>query len=241
VPLNVVTGPDLPPDYTAYVPVTPTDFAAVRVASDVVRLTWSLASGATNYRIERRDTPEGAWNHLVVLGAVAQRHDDTAVPAGTNPEYRLQAFNSHGDGAFVVTTTGTSSDPRAQWRLLHFGTSGNVGQAADNAVVSSDGMPNFVKYALGLDPRVAVNHVTTGFVPGRPRVEVTPGAVSLVYLRPIDRVDVRYEVLASTDLKNWTAIADESEGTGDGFDRRRATLRVENARSQFLKLNVESA
>jgi hypothetical protein len=38
------------------------------------------------------------------------------------------------------------------WRQTYFGSSLNSGQGADTNVVASDGMPNLLKYALGLNP-----------------------------------------------------------------------------------------
>ena len=42
----------------------------------------------------------------------------------------------------------------ASWRQLHFGTTGNTGNAADDAIFSGDGLPNLLKYVMGLDPAV---------------------------------------------------------------------------------------
>lgn len=40
------------------------------------------------------------------------------------------------------------------WRMLHFGTTLNEGNAADGAVLTRDGLANLLKYVLGLDPNV---------------------------------------------------------------------------------------
>lgn len=240
-PLNIVTGPDITPDYTAALPVTPADFAARRLSDTAVRLTWTAGSHATNYRIERRVSPGGAWEHVANLGSGTTRHDDTAVPVGASPTYRLQAFNSHGDGTWIEAALSAGSDPRAQWRQTHFGTTSNAGPAADAAVASSDGLPNLVKYALGLDPKVPSTAPTSGFSPGRPRIEVLGPTVALVYVRPLDRTDVRYEVVASTDLVQWTPVASVSDGTSGGYERVRALLIAPDPGRHFLKLTVQAA
>jgi uncharacterized protein (DUF1501 family) len=237
-PLNVVAGPELTPDFSVSIPVTPSDFAATRLAPTLIRLTWGTAPFATNFRIERRNDPGGRWEHLVVVSAQATRHDDPTVLAGALSTYRLQAFNSHGAGSFVEAAAPPVSEPRAQWRMVHFGTTANSGAAADDAVTTSDGLPNFVKYALGLDPHFPVQADTSGFMPGRPRTLTESGMLSLVYVRPVDRADVRYEVLTSTDLKTWSLVSETSEGTADGMERRRASVPVSNPGSQFLKLTV---
>ena len=48
----------------------------------------------------------------------------------------------------------TALTPSQSWRHQYFGTTANAGNAADNANPSGDGIPNLLKYALGLDPRV---------------------------------------------------------------------------------------
>jgi uncharacterized protein (DUF1501 family) len=237
-PLDIVTGTDLQPDYSVTLPVTPADFAAVRTSPTSVRLTWTPAAHATNYRIERRDSG-GTWEHLVLLDGGAGHHDDTSLSAGLEVTYRVQALNSHGSGEFVETTVATVTDPRAQWRLTYFGTSANSGEAADDHIgFPEDGLTNFAKYALGLDPRVPARELTSEFVPGRPRVEVGTNTISLVYVKPAERSDVQYEVQSSSDLKAWSVVADDLEGTGDGWERRKATLLSPDPGAQFLKLSV---
>src|SRR5262249_43499967 len=55
-------------------------------------------------------------------------------------------------------TTINPMTPIQVWRFQWFGTTANSGPAADTAVASSDGMPNLLKYALGLDPLVPTNN-----------------------------------------------------------------------------------
>lgn len=239
-PLGVVTGPDLPPEYGGLPAEMPGGFEAVWAGASGIRLTWGSAAHATNYRLERRFTAQDDWQHLVVLGAGSLQYEDRTVPEEASPAYRLQAFNSHGASDFVETTVQTGLEPRAQWRQTHFGTSDDGGAAADGAVASEDGLPNLVKYALGLDPHVPAVAPTTGFLPGRPRTERDAGMLSMVYVRPLDRTDVEYAVLSSTDLQGWTPVQEVSEGVADGMERRRATVTLADGDRWFLKLTVRS-
>lgn len=240
-PVDFVVGPDLAPDYSVPAPVTPADLLATRVGANTIRLTWGPASHASNFRIERRLDSNAPWVFLVILDVRTSRFDDTTVPDGANPGYRLQAFSSGGEGAFTSTAEAAGSRPIEQWRLRYFGTTVGTGPAADDVLTTEDGFPNFTKYALGLNPFVAATESTTGFNPGRPRLEVASGQVSLVYVRPTDRFDVRYRVLASRDLRTWTEVADVSDGTASGLERRRATLLTADPAAHFLKLTVEPA
>jgi hypothetical protein len=217
------------------------DFAANRIEATVVRLTWGAASHASNYRIERRADATSAWEHVAVLGSDTLRHDDTRAPAGGTPTYRLQAFNSHGEGGYVEAAVTAGADPLGQWRLKYFGTTANTGAAADGAVATDDGLANFVKYALGLDPLAPARTPTAGYAPGRPRIERSATTAALVFVRPIERFDVVYEVLTSTDLKAWSPLALVSEGTQNGYERLRASVPSPDPRAQFLKLTVRAA
>ncbi|MBI4664675.1 MAG: DUF1501 domain-containing protein [Verrucomicrobia bacterium] len=236
-PLNIVTGADLAPDYSAPTPATPANFAASKRLG-VVRLVWERARHATNYRIERRKQPSAPWEHLVTLGADAVQFDDWTASELALPSYRLQAVNTNGESAFTAEVAPPNLSPIEQWRLQFFGTTQNDGESADDHVTSGDGMTNFVKYALGLDPRVPARLFTTGFTPGRPRTEVNQNSFSLVYVRPQDRPDVRYEVRFSADLKTWTAVPDVSEGASDGMERRRASVPKAGLAKQFLQLTI---
>ena len=72
-----------------------------------------------------------------------------------------------GDGNDVVVTIVQPLTAADLWRQLHFGTTENTGDAADNADPNNDGETNLVEFATGQDPhaftRVAVSLVR---VPG---------------------------------------------------------------------------
>jgi len=59
-------------------------------------------------------------------------------------------------------TTVTPLTHLQYWRLYWFGTTANSGAAADGAFAASDGLPNLVKYALGLNPFVPTNSPVVG-------------------------------------------------------------------------------
>ncbi|MBI2949465.1 MAG: DUF1501 domain-containing protein [Verrucomicrobia bacterium] len=240
LPLNIVSGPDVPPDYSVPIPATPANLLANKV-SGVVRLSWEGTHHATSYRLERRAEASDSWEHLATLGAEAVQFDDWTASAGTSPSYRLQAINTNGESPFTAPVTPPNLKPIEQWRFEYFGTTQGTGEAADDRILTGDGLPNFVKYALGLDPRVRARSFTTGFTPGRPRTEVNGNSCSLVFVRPVDRPDVRYEVRLSSDLKTWTAVPDVSDGTADGMERRRATVARDSLPAQFLQLMIGRA
>ncbi len=105
---------------------------------------------------------------------------------------------------FKVTVT---PSPMQSWDDLYFGTYSNTGEAADTADPAGDGVPNIIKYALGMDP--LVNSQT-----GLPTVSINGGDLQIQFHRNTSATDVGYTVSASTNLLNWTPIASRAAGAG---------------------------
>lgn len=85
--------------------------------------------------------------------------------------------------------------PYLAWRYTHF--AGNVqvpSIAGDNATPLNDGVTNFAKYALGMDP-----HSSSSI--GLPVVDFTTGHLRLGFTRAA--LDVDYQVEVNDDLSNW--------------------------------------
>ncbi|MBL9126344.1 MAG: DUF1501 domain-containing protein, partial [Verrucomicrobiales bacterium] len=240
-PLGIVAGTDLTPDYTAAVPSTPANFQAERVSATQIRLSWTRADHADGYVLDRRSNASSPWTTIATLNGQAVSHDDFPPAEATQPGYRIHAQNSEGDSPFATAELASGPTALQRWRLTHFGTSENTGQAADSFVSSSDGLTNFTKYALGLDPKVPAAEVGQGYTPGRPRLSLTPGNASLVFVRPADRTDVTYQVHTSTDLLEWTPVPSTTEGTANGFIRARASVTSPHPIAQFLRLDVRPA
>ena len=127
------------------------------------------------------------------------------IPSGTTVTFRLAGYGATGSGgtwyiydsansaALDFAVSGSISYPPPAvtltpiqlWRQQWFGTTNNSGAAADTNVASSDGMPNLLKYALGLNPLTAATNpitgdITTGFL--RLKVPRNPTATDITYL-----------------------------------------------------------
>src|SRR6185503_19274125 len=125
--------------------------------------------------------------------------------------YRIQATNGDGVSEFSEPVVAAVIDQLQHWRMEHFGTVVNAGQAGDDYDFSGDGLTNLAKYALGLNPKVPVRNGCTGFTPGKPCVEAGAGQLSLIYVRPTDRTGILYQVRVSNDLENWILIEDQAD------------------------------
>jgi ribonuclease len=127
------------------------------------------------------------------------------IPAGSTVTFRLVNYGASSSGgtwyvydvaastALDFSVAGSinypaptvSLSPLQQWRQQWFGVTNNTGAAADTSVASSDGMPNLLKYALGLNPLLPATNpvagdIATGFL--RLTVPRNPNASDITYL-----------------------------------------------------------
>ncbi len=113
---------------------------------------------------------------------------------------------------YVGTTTGVGVlglldqsmlSPLQTWRDNYFGNPSNVGAGADSANPAADGVPNLVKYALGLDP---LAQVTPDELPGGSVEEIGGQEYAVLTIKRAALVpDVAYIVEISSDLQNWAS------------------------------------
>jgi len=91
--------------------------------------------------------------------------------------------------------------PLEAWRNLYFGNPSNVGEGANNASPAGDGVPNLVKYALGLNPLVPMTADQMPFG----SIQQSGGQPFLVLTVPrqAEAPDVTYLVEVSGDLQTW--------------------------------------
>ncbi len=106
-------------------------------------------------------------------------------------------------------------------------------RSGPNAVYGDDGLPNLVKYALGLNPKA---NVTSGL----PEVSVTETNWTYTYSRPGSRPELTYEVEVSTDLADWSAngVSLTLVSVSDGLETWQATYPVANAANIFFRLKI---
>lgn len=237
-PLGFVRGSDLAPEYTVPPPPVPRGLAALTASATRIQVLWEAVEDVAGYRLERREGQDGNWSLAAALSHTSTRYDDETVRADKTYYYRIQAIKGDGVSEFSAPVAAAVMDAVQQWRMTHFGTLLNLGEAADEHDFAGDGLSNLAKYALGLNPRVAATTPTNGFTPGRPRVDVVAGLMSLTYVHPADRTGILYQVRISNDLKNWTPIADEEDGNSGAYLRRKATVSMDSPPTKFLDLQV---
>jgi hypothetical protein len=97
----------------------------------------------------------------------------------------------------------TTLTPIEIWRNTNFGNPSNVGAGADGAGPSGDGVPNLIKYALGLDPNTPATPVQlpSGII----QTNAGQAYLTLTINRAADPSDVSLVVQVSGDLINWVS------------------------------------
>jgi hypothetical protein len=120
------------------------------------------------------------------------------------------------------------------WRHQNFGTLNSDGAAADHASPAKDGIPNLVKYALGLAPSQPVVGTNLG------KLAKTQNGVEFEYWARSGDQRLSVRVQRSADLSTWTTdnIATNIIGTNGSLNLFKA-LHIGSASRQFLRLNFD--
>jgi hypothetical protein len=120
--------------------------------------------------------------------------------------------------------------------LLDYPTwSGNViapgFDASPGGDANRNGIANLIEFALGLGSGSAVAPVTL-------HVLDLPGSVGVSYSRPTNRAGLVYQLLESTDMKDWTPVTDSRVAASAGIEQRRYSRTAPSAGKVFYQLRI---
>ena len=169
----------------------------------------------------------------------ATNYSNGGLAAGSSYFYVVSAVNSVGESANSTEAMATTWTGLQQWRFNNWGTTNNTGSAADSASPGGDGIPNLLKYALGLNPLLpATNGLPTGIL--------TNGFLTLTYNKNKAAADVTAvaEVTGSV-TGSWSSGTNDVEQLWqvvDGVSLQAITARdrtpVAGATNRFIRLRV---
>ena len=139
----------------------------------------------------------GASTNIEYLYDASGRLTTASYPSGIAVHYVRD------DAGNLTSVNVTGVSPIVAWRTASGLPSDGSGLGADDAIVANDRLPNLVKYALGLDPRVPV----TADVPEVSLLTVGGNRyLALTYRRPEPApADVSYTVDVSADGVTWSS------------------------------------
>ena len=126
------------------------------------------------------------------------------------------------------------------WREANFTTAqlSNWAVSGDNGEPAQDGIPNLMKYALGLNPNTPAEAGLP--VPGRMALNGKT-YLTLTFTDQSALSDVNYNVQVSDDLKTWQSGSLHTVRVDDGSTNTaviRDLTAIEDGPHQFMRLNV---
>lgn len=166
---------------------------------------------------------------------------NSSSPGSKTVIIRALPTSDYNVGSLASATVTIHDTPMNEWRAQYFGSNAtNTTIAGDNSCPANDGVPNIVKYALGLNPLIAAHPPLFSF-----GID-TNGYFALTYTRPDPPPsDLVYNVEASDELMTWCANAPCTTTSSIIFNTNStATVTVESqtlpmlAPKKFLRLSV---
>jgi uncharacterized repeat protein (TIGR01451 family) len=163
------------------------------------------------------------------------------VNVATNAPSSVTNMATVSGGGQTNTLNDTASDPTSitaltpiqSWRLQWFGSTANSGPGADTAISTSDGMPNLLKYALGLNPpTVAANNPVVG--------DISTGYLRLTLPKNPNATDVSFHVEVSPDLvpASWSESGITIDQNTPTLLQVHVTTPVGSSPRNFIRLRV---
>lgn len=230
--------------FQALPPTAPSNFTASPAGLSQLNLHWSdNASDENNYILQRSPADAENYSTIATLPANTTSYTDTNRASATRYDYQLYASSAIGDSS-AITTSATTHPTLEDWRLIHFGTDLNNGNAANTADLDADQINNLLEYALGGDPTSPDRSIL-------PRQTLTQEQneryLELSFSRPSGTNGLTYTVHTTTDLSNWPndnsgvnspSIINHNNGTETWTYRRTAPL--EESERAFMRLTISN-
>jgi lysophospholipase L1-like esterase len=150
---------------------------------------------------------------------------------------RVTAQNGSTTNDYLVTINRLALQPFDLWKQANFGDqANNPAVAGDLADPAGDGVPNILKYALGLDPRTAAS------ADSLPTKGLEGAQLTLTYTKIKSATDISYQVVWSPNLISWSQDG-ITESVVPGSDtptsqKIKATAPSSGARQQLIRLKV---
>ncbi|MFT5856591.1 MAG: hypothetical protein ACI8XO_003845 [Verrucomicrobiales bacterium] len=177
---------------------------------------WFPPANAGGYSIDILDDTAD-WSSWDLQSRWALSCEIGGSPGVANPEPHSNAYGAWGAQFF---TAAELADPMVSGAL---------------ADASGDGIANLVKYALGLDPKIASQS-------GLPTVATSEDKLTIAFQRLQKAADLTLVVEVSTDLLSWNLVAteisssDNDDGTEDVVFESPIALSTQP--KQFMRLSV---
>lgn len=214
-------------------PPAPTSLTALATNGEV-QLAWDAVPNITGYLLSRGPASGGPFSP--VSGLLAQpTFTDTGRENGTTYYYVVSTVRGVAESSHSMEASATPLTAAQAWRLLHFDSLDDTGNASMSADPDLDGLVNAVERALGTDP----NSSGQGQAP---HLDSSTGLLSLVYTRSKLAPDLEILILERPDLSAgpWVTASGTSEilSEDDSLQQIRFTRSLGTSTSVYLLLRV---
>lgn len=170
------------------------------------------------------------------------------IPTGTNVTFRIVLWGGTGGGSWYINNLTTGYDlivsgtiiyptqsgvlpPILAWRQQWFGLTNNSGSAADTNIASADGMPNLLKYALGLNPLLTATNPIIG--------DITTGFLRLIVPRNTNATDITYLIESTGAVATgWNTNATIVDVNLPALLQAHDTNAVPATSQRFIRLHI---
>lgn len=118
-----------------------------------ITLTWSAATDASSYYVERSTLSNSGFVQTATLSAPTLTYTDANLTLAQSYFYRVKAVNSASTSAYSSTVSSLPDNPPSidSWRYYNFGSTSTSDGAGDLDIPYGDGVTNLMKYALGMN------------------------------------------------------------------------------------------
>jgi fibronectin type 3 domain-containing protein len=173
--------------------------------TSTITLSWSAVSGASGYTVRRAAASGGPYADLAVA-IPAATYADSGLADGGTWYYTVVAVGFSGEGTSSNPVSATTYTAVQNWRLTHFGSITNSGNAADSADPDGDGLPNTQEFAAGTDPNSAASALRVN------SVEISGGDAVVSFPTVLGKT-YRLERSDTLQSGSWTTVQDHIAGT----------------------------
>ena len=207
--------------------------------SGQIGLVWNTTPYATAYNVKRATGSNGPFT--IIASPSSASYTDTNVNSTTVYYYVVSAVNQGGVSADSNSVSATVILSALQyWRLTNFNTLNlNDPYGGDTVDPSGEGIPNLLRYALGLP---AIGTIGAGL----PFWGMSGSYLTLSFTRCKVATDITYHILESDDLDTWNEIWNSQSVPYGGGANPEQTVSVSgtfpisntSGEKEFLRLEI---
>ncbi len=169
-------------------------------------LEWTAPAGVSEFTL-KRGLESGGPYQVIASGVTGTDYMDSAPDAGSRYYYVVAGVSAGVEGEASNEVNAVAYTPLQAWRAANGLPWNGTGLGADDQDPDGSGVPNLLKYALGIDPHGDARD-------GLPRLELHGTGLEFHFQRDPSHTDIAYIVEASSDLglETWTPVAASLDG-----------------------------